>query len=58
MSLSGTEIFQTLFFLMKTNSRSPFDVCIVGSGLYGSTLACILAKHGLRTLILEPGRHP
>jgi len=43
---------------MKTNSRSPFDVCIVGSGLYGSTLACILAKHGLRTLILEPGRHP
>lgn len=55
MSLSRTEIFQTLFFLMKTNSRSPFDVCIVGSGLYGSTLACILAKHGLRTLILEPG---
>ena len=34
------------------------DVCIAGSGLYGSVLATILAKHGLDVLILEPGRHP
>lgn len=41
-----------------SNSASSHDVCIAGSGLYGSTLACILAKHGLDVLILEPGRHP
>ena len=43
---------------MPDQPLASFDVCIAGSGLYGSTLACILAKQGLNVLILEPGRHP
>ena len=43
---------------MPDQHLASFDVCIAGSGLYGSTLACILAKQGLNVLILEPGRHP
>jgi FADH2 O2-dependent halogenase len=35
-----------------------YDVAILGSGIGGSMLACILAKHGVRTLLLEGGNHP
>jgi FADH2 O2-dependent halogenase len=35
-----------------------YDVAIVGSGLGGSTLATILARAGLRVLLLEAGSHP
>jgi tetracycline 7-halogenase / FADH2 O2-dependent halogenase len=37
---------------------TPFDTIIVGSGLAGSSLAAILARHGYRVLLLEKGRHP
>ena len=43
---------------MPDQHLASYDVCIAGSGLYGSVLACILAKQGLDVLILEPGRHP
>jgi len=43
---------------MPDQPLAPFDVCIAGSGLYGSVLATILASQGLNVLILEPGRHP
>jgi FADH2 O2-dependent halogenase len=35
-----------------------YDVAILGSGIGGSMLACILAKHGVKTLLLEGGTHP
>src|ERR1700738_4116326 len=35
-----------------------YDVAILGSGIGGSMLACILARHGVRTLLLEGGTHP
>jgi FADH2 O2-dependent halogenase len=35
-----------------------YDVAILGSGIGGSMLACILAKHGLSTLLIEELSHP
>jgi len=35
-----------------------YDVAILGSGLGGSMIACILAKHGVSTLIIEEFTHP
>ena len=35
-----------------------FDTIILGSGLVGTTLASILAKHGFKVLLLEKGTHP
>jgi FADH2 O2-dependent halogenase len=35
-----------------------YDVAILGSGIGGSMLACILAKHGLSTLLIEELAHP
>ncbi|MEP6781876.1 MAG: NAD(P)/FAD-dependent oxidoreductase [Gemmatimonadaceae bacterium] len=34
------------------------DVAIIGSGIGGSTLAAILARHGLRVIVFEAGMHP
>jgi FADH2 O2-dependent halogenase len=35
-----------------------FDVAILGSGIAGGTMACILAKHGLRVVIFDDHVHP
>lgn len=35
-----------------------FDVAIVGGGFGGAALACILARHGIRVLLMEGGGHP
>ena len=35
-----------------------YDVVVIGSGIAGSTLALCLAKQGVRTLVVEKGRHP
>lgn len=39
-------------------SDDRYEVAILGSGIGGSMLACILAKHGVRTLLLEGATHP
>src|SRR5215472_5484612 len=39
-------------------SDNRFDVAILGSGIGGSMLACILARHGVSTLLLEGASHP
>ncbi|MCC5602127.1 NAD(P)/FAD-dependent oxidoreductase [Nostoc favosum] len=39
-------------------SNKHFDTIILGSGLAGSTLASILAKHGFSVLLIEKGSHP
>ena len=35
-----------------------FDVAIIGSGLAGSSLGAILARHGLKVIIFEAKSHP
>lgn len=35
-----------------------YDVAVIGSGISGSTLGAILARHGLRVIIFEAGVHP
>src|SRR3954469_297262 len=35
-----------------------YDVVILGSGISGSILAAILARHGVKTLLIDHGQHP
>lgn len=39
-------------------SNNLFDVAVIGSGMGGSTLASILARHGLSVIVFEGGIHP
>lgn len=39
-------------------TANKYDVAILGSGMIGATLAAILAKNGVRTLLIEQGVHP
>ena len=41
-----------------SNSQLHYDVIIAGSGIYGTSMASILAKEGLKVLIIERGKHP
>lgn len=43
---------------MMNTSNKVYDVIIAGSGMYGLTMANILAKAGLDVLIIERGKHP
>ena len=44
---------------MTTNLEpQTYDVAIVGSGMAGSSLATILARHGLSVLVFEAKSHP
>lgn len=38
--------------------ESHCDVAIIGSGIGGSSLATILARHGLKVIVFEAGAHP
>jgi FADH2 O2-dependent halogenase len=43
---------------MSDNETNQFDVIILGSGIGGSTLATILAKHQARVLMIDKATHP
>jgi FADH2 O2-dependent halogenase len=38
--------------------QAQYDVAIIGSGISGSSLGAILARHGLKVIIFEAGVHP
>ena len=40
------------------DARERYDITIIGSGISGSSLGAILARHGLRVIIFEAGVHP
>ncbi|MEO1392356.1 MAG: NAD(P)/FAD-dependent oxidoreductase [Cyanobacteria bacterium J06634_5] len=42
---------------MNRNSEN-YDVAIIGSGIAGSTLGAILARHGLKVIVFEAHSHP
>ncbi|MGR8932248.1 MAG: NAD(P)/FAD-dependent oxidoreductase, partial [Gammaproteobacteria bacterium] len=39
-------------------TNHQYDIAIIGSGIGGSTLAAILARHGLKVIVFEGGTHP
>jgi len=39
-------------------TEQKYDVAILGSGITGSILAAILARNGVKTLLIEQGVHP
>ncbi|MEZ4595103.1 MAG: FAD-dependent oxidoreductase, partial [Chloroflexota bacterium] len=39
-------------------NEPDFDVAIIGSGIAGSALAAILARHGQRVVVFEARSHP
>lgn len=43
---------------MNSEKTTQFDVIILGSGLAGSILATVLAKHNLRVLTIDKNAHP
>ncbi|MFB2771962.1 NAD(P)/FAD-dependent oxidoreductase [Pelatocladus sp. BLCC-F211] len=43
---------------MISDNNKQFDVIILGSGLSGSVLATILAKHNIRVLMIDKQAHP
>ena len=42
---------------MSPQSNEPYDAIVVGSGITGGWAAKELTEHGLRTLVVERGRH-
>jgi FADH2 O2-dependent halogenase len=38
--------------------KKEFDVAIIGSGIAGATLAAVLSRHQVKTLVLDGGTHP
>jgi len=42
----------------ELDDKSEYDICIVGSGPAGAVLASKLARHNMRTLVLESGYDP
>jgi tetracycline 7-halogenase / FADH2 O2-dependent halogenase len=43
---------------MPTAIDPKFDVAVLGTGIAGSLLSCILARHGVRVLMLDAFSHP
>ncbi|WP_198139932.1 NAD(P)/FAD-dependent oxidoreductase [Saccharopolyspora erythraea] len=41
-----------------SNDKTPYDVAILGTGIGGSMLGAILARHGAKVLLIDAGQHP
>lgn len=44
--------------MLPQRTGDHFDVAILGTGIGGTILGAILARHGLRVLLIEQGTHP
>jgi FADH2 O2-dependent halogenase len=44
--------------LVMSEGDRHFDVAIIGSGIAGSALGTVLARHGLAVVLIEAGSHP
>ena len=44
--------------MSKLDNATPYDVAILGTGIGGTILGAILARHGWRVLLIESGTHP
>jgi tetracycline 7-halogenase / FADH2 O2-dependent halogenase len=43
---------------IPSSNTAVFDVAIIGSGIAGSLMGCILARQGLRVVLIDTGVHP
>jgi len=43
---------------MRSSTTREFDVVILGAGIAGSMLGCVLARNGVAVLILDAFSHP
>jgi FADH2 O2-dependent halogenase len=43
---------------VRASTRCVFDVAILGAGIAGSMLGCVLARQGVKVLILDAFSHP
>jgi FADH2 O2-dependent halogenase len=44
--------------MSQNNGTAPYDVAILGAGIAGSILASVLAKQGVKTLLIDSSSHP
>lgn len=43
---------------MKQHTKTDFDVIVLGTGISGGIISCILARQGVSVLMIDPGIHP
>jgi FADH2 O2-dependent halogenase len=43
---------------MNTDGTQPYDVAILGAGMAGGMLGAVLARHGVRVLLIDATTHP
>src|SRR4051812_238930 len=43
---------------MKSTKTEECDVVIIGTGIGGTVLGAILARHNLRVILIDSGTHP
>jgi tetracycline 7-halogenase / FADH2 O2-dependent halogenase len=43
---------------MNTNGNEPYDVAILGAGMAGGVLGAVLARNGVKVLLIDAGSHP
>lgn len=49
----NSESKRVIRFMEKSNQKKKYDVCIVGAGVAGATMAAYLGKHGKSVAIVE-----
>lgn len=52
------EVFSKPITMGDRNMQNDYDIAIIGSGIAGAMLACVLAKHDLRVIVIDAGTHP